>query len=384
MIHTKIKGRQNGATAIFVVMFSAMLFLIISVGFVRLMVQEQSRSTNSELSQSAYDAALAGIEDGKRVLDIANCEAGDTPECLAVKNNGNTTCNIVQNIMGIGGSEEVLLKSQSSNATSGTFDQAYTCVRIDYSSPSYEGAVPMSLTDVVWLRGVSSYDKVRISWYSRDNMIQSGFTGNLYYPSSAADISLPDLQTWSGVSRPRPTILKVTHIPDAYGAIHDTQDKTLYLHPRVGAAGSASFSLDNRRTGSTANIVPVTGCISTFNAEEYACSAVVSVPAATSSYLNIASPYGATGYKVELLDSSNSVVEFDGVQPVVDATGRAGDVFRRVKARVEKMNGSDQRGLYPRATVDITNNFCKVYSVGTVTSVYDDTIDDCKPFTAGP
>ena len=52
---------ERGATAIVIVIFSVLLLLTVTVGFMRLVVQDQNRSTDSELSRGAYDSALAGF-----------------------------------------------------------------------------------------------------------------------------------------------------------------------------------------------------------------------------------------------------------------------------------------------------------------------------------
>ena len=43
-----------------------MLLTIVTIGFIKLMIMDQRQSSNSDMSQSAYDAALAGAEDAKR------------------------------------------------------------------------------------------------------------------------------------------------------------------------------------------------------------------------------------------------------------------------------------------------------------------------------
>jgi hypothetical protein len=67
---------------------------------------------------------------------------------------------------------------------------------------------------------------------------------------------------------------------------------------------------------------------------------------------------------------------FQGVQPLVDSTGRAGDLFRRVKARIEPTGG-----IYPEAAIDVTNNFCKTFQV--TDNIANYSTGTCYPGEAG-
>jgi len=55
-----------------------------------------------------------------------------------------------------------------------------------------------------------------------------------------------------------------------------------------------------------------------------------------------------------------NIIKFKDVQPEVDSTGRANDIFRRVQSRE---NLYDTSFPYPDATIDITGNFCKDFGV---------------------
>ena len=59
---------EKGMVSIIVVMFTSLLLIIISVGFVRLMSQEETQASDNNLSQSAYDSAVSGVEDAKSAL----------------------------------------------------------------------------------------------------------------------------------------------------------------------------------------------------------------------------------------------------------------------------------------------------------------------------
>jgi hypothetical protein len=90
-------------------------------------------------------------------------------------------------------------------------------------------------------------------------------------------------------------------------------------------------------------------------------------------YLRLSSLYNGAHFRVTL--SNNGAAEkFSGVQPIVDSTGRANDIFRRISARVNLYDFP-----YPDAALDITGNLCKSFSV-TDTEYFPGTGDyTCTP-----
>ena len=60
-----MKKFRTGAASFYIVAFSTLILVIIAASFATAIVSEVMRSSNDDLSQSAYDAALAGVEDAK-------------------------------------------------------------------------------------------------------------------------------------------------------------------------------------------------------------------------------------------------------------------------------------------------------------------------------
>jgi hypothetical protein len=137
---------------------------------------------------------------------------------------------------------------------------------------------------------------------------------------------------------------------------------TVFLYPSTVDSG-ADF-IEVRRDGSQKPALA--RCEATLNTTvTHACSATLEVPAPAdgnvlnrNAFLRLSALYNSTHYKVELL-KAGTVVPFDNVQPEVDSTGRANDMFRRVKSRVE-LRGEF---MYPESAIDITGDLCKSFTI---------------------
>lgn len=371
-IYRKAKhASQRGASAILIVIFATILLSLISVSFIGLMLNESSRSTDDEQSQGAYDAALAGIEDGKRVL--LECLQGSgtskTNACNAI--NGSPSACIPFSEGGVvdpSGQPEVAVSSFSSG--SDDLNLAYTCVVVEPSTPDYLGVLnDNDSSAVIPLRSVSGFSYVEIYWFDRNDADVPDV------PSTAA-AELPTLGgSWSAE---RPPLLRVQMMQyesgDLSGADFDSDaySHTLYLYPSQIGTTSLDFGVDSRRSGtSTPRLVVCSNA--SYPVSGYSCYARLTMPNIAGSladrraYLRLTSLYNGANYRIVLRNSTDDVVNFDNVQPSIDSTGRANDLFRRIETRVGVVSDIP----YPRATVDINSSFCKTFSVGATAGDYD-------------
>ena len=371
---------EKGATALMVVVFSVLLLMTISVSFMRLVVQDQQRTNDNELSRGAYDSSLAGVEDGKRVLQscISN---GDAAACSAIASD---QCNTVHAAKILSPSDsssdtsEVMI--QNSLGTSGGYDQAYTCVKIDRNTSDYQGSLSSDSSTVVPLQTTGPFTQVTISWFKNPG------AGTPLSLSASASPSLPTLANWSPAGKTQPPLLRVQLI-QFNGQSFNLSDfdqggdsGTLYLYPSSTGLTTADFSTDVRQSKSNVLLTPILCNTSIGNV--YVCSATITLPlpvglsaaqiSQRQAYLRVTSLYGDSDFTIQPVGT-----QFQDVEPSIDSTGRASNVYSRVQSRVQLVSPA-QTQLFPRATVDITHNFCKDFGV-TTTQYIAGTCDYTQP-----
>jgi hypothetical protein len=371
---------------------------IVTVSFVQLMLRDQQQATSGDLSQSAYDSAQAGVEDAKRLLLLnQSCQNGTAPgtvDCAAVAasltplaGQSQTACDTLAKagIVGQTNNETIIQKNES-DTNSASLNQAYTCVKIGVDTDDYKNSLSVNGSGIVPIRGVSSFDSIEVSWFSADDVSSSATDPSIGFPTTGANVNLPPVgDSWKANY---PALMRVQLMQtgssfklsdfDDSQAGNKSDANTLFLYPSATGLSNLDFALDARRspTGTPHQV----RCNASFVAGEYACQTTISLPspidgnvANRDAYLHLTSLYNGAHYRIRLKNGA-SYVQFNQVQPIVDATGRADNVFRRVQARVE-LTGDF---TYPEAAVDMQGNLCKNFVVTDAESGYNGT-PTCTP-----
>lgn len=385
---------QRGVVSLFVVIFAALLMTVVTVGFIQLMVKDQQQATTSDLSQSAYDSAQAGVEDAKRLLlldqSCRNHTAASTVNCTAITSaltpvpgGSETSCDTLAKagLVGETNGETIIQQSDSDSK----LDQAYTCVKIGVNTDDYTGNLAANQSSVVPITGVSAFDSVELSWFSSADVSATTTSPVIGFPSTGNDVSLPPVGSKWQINYPalmRTQLMqlggsfKLSDFNDSPGGGSDAN--TLFLYPSATGLASTDFAIDARKSPTSAP--QQTKCNTTFTAGEYACTETIKLPnpidgnvAQRNAYLRLSALYNGAHYKVRLKSGSN-YVQFAGVQPRVDSTGRANNMFRRVQARVQLQGDF----TYPEAALDIQGNLCKNFTVTDAEGGYSGTTT-CTP-----
>ena len=190
MLKNKFKRTRKGAASFYIVAFSTLILVIIATSFATVILSESSRSENDDLSQSAYDSALAGVEDAKVAFsNYRRCvEAGVTTGTEPIGSGTTITCSdivwwmqhpdcyTVGHILGKIGKEEQAEVTVGGTVITGsdgqtTTNQAYTCVLIDTDLDDYRATLDSDNMSHVIRAGVAdggtnTVSKLKISWYS--------------------------------------------------------------------------------------------------------------------------------------------------------------------------------------------------------------------------
>lgn len=363
------KYLEYGSVSIFSVIFAALLLSLVTIGFTKLILEGQSRAAANELSQSAYDAALAGVEDAKRV--IRACQKGNNPACAALKHHGDK-CDVIHRSHVIPGSGTTETAIRSVHNAGQSYDQAYTCVKIHMNSGDYIYKAQQETAHAIPLASKSDFDTVKIDWFTSTD--KNGIAASDTRGSIAGD-SLPKQTAWPHKAPPliRAQVItprlsggkfRIESLDDsnASGSVfvkprdimtHSEAPTTeLTLMPRVGENGQQDGRLD------------VIVC-DNFKGDGYACSVTIKISTTVSAadsrhaLLHITPIYNDATVRVSLAKSGTPVMLRD-MQPSVDATGRAANVFRRVQARLQLGNNFE----YPNANVvQVKNALCKKFKV---------------------
>ncbi len=396
----EIQRSEKGAVSLFIVIFTALLITVISVSFIRLMVQDQTQATTADLSASAYDSAQAGVEDAKRLLVSyqTDCVATQSPQakCAAIEQllRVSLPCDTIQQ-SGIAGNKadnEVVIKQTESDQM---LQQAYTCVKVMIDTDDYIGSVDSGQSRLIPLKGTGDFNQVVLQWFSQTDL-QDASSGpgqkTIDLPSDPTLLTLPKLKDWS---KNRPSLMRAQLIqfgpsfklsnfdktPDGFSNAH-----TLFLDPYAVGSDAVDFAQDTRLSQSSGVLQPVL-CDRNFSTstvdENYACSVTLSLPSpvgatdgSRTAFLRLDPIYNSlTHFSVKLQNGSN-IVKFRNVQPIVDSTGRANDLFRRVQSRVELQ--SNDTFSYPDSAINLTGSLCKTFLVTDKAADYTQGLCDPK------
>jgi Tfp pilus assembly protein PilX len=348
-------NKQSGFVSIFTVLFFIILITVLVVGFLRLVGDEQRQAIDNDLTASALASAESGVEDAKRALLLYKQTGNATLKTAFAANQCDTLSNP--------GVAALLKANQGAQAAQSSLIQSYTCVTVDLNTDNYQNTAVKGKSELIPLDTAGQpFTSLKFQWHAST---QDGVPANL-----APGSRLPDVAGWQSQGYPAYMRLQVIGVPTGAFTLSalEARSKTVVLVPATGPGSAATVNLDgydlrdpNNQALRQKSIPFAVQCNKA--SQPYVCSVNVTLSGQLASsanqrlYLRVTSIYADTHYDVSLLNGA-SVVQLNEVQPIVDSTGKANDVFRRVEARIRFSNPT-----LPEYALESADDICKDFVV---------------------
>lgn len=366
-----LQDRQEGFAALVVAITLVIILSLLTVSFAQLMRNELNQSTNRQLSEQAYYAAESGVNDAERAI-LAD------PTHTVTK----TGCGPYASPNPLIPSQKYLTDNNvDAGSPTATHSVQWTCLLINPYPGSLEySPVGTSTPTVFSAQAVSQggsgpvdVSSLTVHWTDADNSATPYFRNVSGYGSNTA---FPPITSWKDGSG-NPSIgavrLQISVAPATFSTTSLADGTvTAYLYPSTDTSNqSLTFNYGAANNQTSQGTILNGGC-NTSN-QPLACSSTIyfspAVPVNSWLVFSLRSLYGDTHVYITANTSLGSTVYFKGAQTVVDSTGRAQNVLKRIEARVPDQPKYD----FPGFPLDSAGDICKQLSTypGQATSLCD-------------
>lgn len=346
----KLTHQQQGMVSIIVVMVMMGIMVLVATSFALLMRREERQALDRQLSTQAFYAAESGIHDVAAKISTFTSDV--------------TNCN------------DPRVKNGNQNLDSAGV-VAYTCVLINRSPDSllYD-PLPMDSSTVVRLESpTGAISRIDISW--RDDS-KSG-TGNKFLPAGGAngadshplpqkniaDARTANLTASDGTGMVRATIMPIRNPNNITRDQLVADAKTYFLYPKENTAAANAFSSAN---GASNNAYFLDGNCNSGSTPYYCNTRITNLQGTNNGviYLRLKSLYKETAVNIRIYNNGVQS-KIANAQAVIDSTGRANDVLRRIQVRIPLKGGF----LVPDFAIESMDTICKRMAFSSSTSAPD-------------
>jgi len=302
------------------VIFVSIVLTILVTSFIRITVNERRESTDNDLTTRAFYAAEAGVQDA--VAAIKKGSLKNEKECTPTGGPG-------------------------SGKLADNLDTEYTCQIVEMSPSDYQADLAKNQTVMLHLNVGKPINKLEFKWHLVDK--------NQFALRKSSDDTLPQESAWRSKGKPFPAMLQVEviELPKSGVSRDNIKNFMKFISPANGGAGGSAYNLADgsilaancdpkASTGTYACVYNLTGW--DVDAKDY--------------YVRVTALYRSTQLKIQAYNGAEAV-PLIGVQAAVDVTGRAGDVYRRVKTRVDLSPPS----LLPNYAIISGKGICKNFLI---------------------
>lgn len=339
---------ENGMVSIIVTMVIMIVLSITVIGFAQLMRREQRQVLDRQLNTQAFYAAESGVNDA--VAKLKTDPTFFTNDCKDWTGLGNSN-NVSDDT-----SHSVTYSCLLINPHPTTLE--YTNIGLDKSE-----IIPIDLSNTSQLDS-SPFKSLHVSW--QDTTGTEDVSGCSPYSVDPFP-AFPSAGNWANQPNQCPGILRIDIVKlPANGSSYGSFDRnwlinntaTAYLYPTTDGTDSPTIVSPDLGYGFSqqGRIVSVNCGASSAPPDEKQCKAVFNLDGSFKYYLRIKSIYKPNSVSISALATAGQLMQFQGAQAIVDSTGKANDVLKRIQVRVPT---SILTSYSPEYDIDSLGSLCK-------------------------
>lgn len=336
------KQSQSGMASILVTMVLMVVMSLIVLGFAQVSRNNQRSALDSQLSKQAYYAAESGVNDYAKVIRKYLTDTPNNPDLTQLTK---STCSPT-------GSGNIY-SGIKTNLLNGSSDVQYTCVLVTANPTSLNYGSINSSSHVIPINSTTPINNLKIDWQSPSNSVSN-------CPSVASIGQFPATANWNCSFG----ILRIDLVPTT-GSLSlsglQATNMTAFLVPTTNGSGSVKYNTGvANQYGSTANQGAIMAAKCTNN---IGCTTTITDLGGTNYYLRVSSVYRDSSIQVAGFNLSNpsSNLQLLGAQVLIDATGKAQDILRRVQVRIP-INATAASNSFDNA-ITTSQSLCKQYDI---------------------
>ena len=309
------KKHDAGIVSIMVTMVMIIVISLIVLGLAEISRTEQRNTTDDQLSVQAYYAAESGVSDALAAIN-SSVPAGQPippkPTC--------SSSNPPYNFSGV---------------VNSAYNVSYTCITVNPTPTTLTETIKTSST-VIPLTAASTINSLTLDWEIASGALGAG-------TCNTPPGTFPTASSWN-CNFP---ILRVDLL-NANGSLSranwSNNTATMFFVPTMGSSSPASLS---SRGGIFATKCTPTDCTATINL----------APGGTSYYMRVTGIY-KTDSKLTITAGGTQFVD---TQVVIDSTGKAQDILRRIQVAVDLTDANTY--LAPSSALVTEDSICKQFGV---------------------
>jgi hypothetical protein len=321
---------KPGAISMITVMLMSIILMVLVIGLVQIMLNEQRQSSDNELTNRAFYTAEAGLESARQhVSELSDSEV----KLLATQSLAEAPC-LANDPELLGGIGAALISDDN-------YEAEVVCQKVAGVDGTYTVGPDIGINNAVKYDLGTNKDSVRFDWAVRDGVESETFR---------SDSSLPAQSVWTS-----PAALRIQLYwfePNMPRADLKNSYSEFYVLPGNSAnSPTHSFNVTDQ---------PVLARCSVGAFEQKMCSIEInSIPANVNRilYVRMSYLYESTEADITPLTGGLTDDSLSG-QLRVDSTGRVGDVYRRIQANIDLGDPGD----VPNYTV-LGNQICKSFDI---------------------